>query len=70
MDTPQLEVYITVALSENGVTECMVAHESYVNKIRAYDEWVTTKRNDTQLWSMKTFKLKIPYPMSFEDMTS
>jgi len=69
MSFPNIEVSVSVAISEHGASDCIIAGSNYVKDQTKYKDWLTVKKTDNILWSIKTVKVLIPLPITYEDMT-
>ena len=65
-----IEVCVSIAVSESGREKCHIADSNWLQEQRSYKAWVDEIRQDKQLWSIKTVKVKVPAPMQYEDMRS
>ena len=62
------EVLISIAVSESGRSECCIADDNWIQQKRKHQEFIDEKRNDKQFWHIKTVKVNVPMPISYEDM--
>jgi hypothetical protein len=69
IETSSVEVKVTIAVSDSGNVECMIADDPHLLKQKQYCDWIQEKRVDSQLWHLKTIKVNVPYPVSYEDLT-
>lgn len=67
--TPTLEVMISIAVSENGEVEMCEANSYLMKRQQAYKTWTEKLRASSQLWHLKTVRVAVPLPVSFEDQT-
>lgn len=65
-DHSVIEVHVSVAVSESGREKCHIANSNWLQEQGDYQRWLKELRHDKQLWSVKTFKVKLPMPLSFE----
>ena len=63
-------VKISIAVNTNGYVDCCIVDDTFEPKIREYQAWKNQKINDSVLWAIKTVTVHVPYPESYEDMSS
>lgn len=69
-DASGCEVLVSVAVSDSGVTECCIADSGWLQQQQKHKAWMEEKRESKSLWGIKTFRVNVPIPLTFEDMTS
>lgn len=69
-NTTVCEVLVSVAISDAGITECCIADSTRVQQQRKHKEWMDEKRTSKNFWSIKTVRINVPMPLTFEDMTT
>lgn len=67
--TTLCEVVVSVAVSETGIADCCIADSNRVQQRQRHAEWMVAKRSSKTLWSIKTVRVNVPMPLTFEDMT-
>lgn len=70
IESAMCEVMVSVAVSDSGVTECCIADSGCVQQQQKHREWMDKKRESKSLWGIKTFRVNVPIPLTFEDMAS
>lgn len=68
METTNIEVLVTVAVSENGRVDCCIDDEYWVQQQEKHAAFMNTIRSDKQLWACKTVRVHVPIPIQFEDL--
>lgn len=63
------EILVSVAVSDAGTMDCCIAESPYIQQRNKHQQWMTEKRDSRLFWSIKTVKVAVPFPLSFEDMT-
>lgn len=69
MAAASLEVTLSVAVSENGDVKVCNAESNTLKLKLAHDKFMSELRADKLLWSVKTVRVQVPVPLSFEDLS-
>lgn len=68
MIQPTIEVFLSVSVDENGIVDCCVHDTNQITQKIKYQKWIDEKRKSPTLVSVKTFKVSVPLPVSFEEI--
>ena len=68
MDIESISVNIAVVVSEAGTIRVAVADSNWIQQDRIHQNLLKEIREDRQLWSLKYVKVKVPYPVSREEI--
>ena len=63
------EVLVSVAVSDGGLVDCCIADSHWIQQQRKHQAWMDEKRASKNFWSIKTVRVNVPMPLTFEDMT-
>lgn len=66
MTTANLEVCVTIAVSEHGMVSCCVANSNWLTQQRVHDKFMQEIRASKALHTVKTVRVQVPMPVQFE----
>ena len=69
METTNIEVLVTVAVSESGRVDCCIADPHWIQQQQKHAAFMESIRSDKQLWTCKTVRVNVPVPIQFGDLT-
>lgn len=69
MAAASLEVTLSVAVSENGDVRVCNAERNILKIKLTHDKFMSELRADKLLWSVKTVRVQVPVPLSYEDLS-